>query len=84
MGDVGVFVIVWAGIVGFVASIVVGNIAARRGWLVGPWFLASLFFTPVVALLMLIAVGEKDKTDNRGTAPRESGTERRQARRSGA
>ena len=74
MGDVGVFVIVWAGIVGLVASIVVGNIAARRGWLVGPWFLASLFFTPVVALLMLIVVGEKDEDEGkrRNAEPRKS------------
>ena len=83
MTDVAVVLLVWGIVAGFVLDIVVGTIASWKGRSGALWFLAALFFTPIVALLMLIAAGHKD-TDDRSPVPKENAAERRQARRAGA
>ena len=78
-----VFLVLGAGV--FLAmNIAVGTIAAGKGRSAVGWFFASLLFTPVITLLMLIAAGPADTDDRRQAAPRESAAERRQARRAGA
>ena len=85
MNDEAAIVFLVLGVVVFLAmNIAVGTIASVKGRSVGGWFLASLFFTPVIALLMLIALGPTDLERRRLTEVQEGAAERRQARRSGA
>ena len=48
-------------IVIFSTDIAVAVVAGKKDRPVIPWFLAALFFTPIVALLMLIALGDSDE-----------------------
>ena len=61
MTDV-VYVATLLGIVLAIAMIcTVASIASNRGQSYGKWFAAALFFTPPIALLMLIAASDGGK-----------------------
>lgn len=56
-------------VINLVFGIFVGWVAGEKGRSVVGWFFASVFLTPIVALLGLIAVGDK-KANRSETTPR--------------
>ena len=82
MNETVVVLIVLGVILSIAACVAVAVTAQKCGRNSGSWFVVSLFFTPVLALLMLIAVGPGDAAGS--VRERVSLQERRQARLSGA
>ena len=60
MSEVAGVILILSVILVLVIDVAVGKIAGMKGRGVVAWFFAALFFTPVIALLMLIAAGDAE------------------------